>query len=167
MTHFPYEHLLPHLDAHYQGMPPVAAMQVSIAGFDGDCLRLDAPLDRNVNDKGCAFGGSLASLMTLACWGLATMRIQGAGMEADVFVADSQVRYLAPLYGDLQAKPKPRPNRTGMRSSPRSPNAAARGSSSSRAWPCPKVGTPPRSARVSSPSAKGRMRASRGGVACR
>ena len=81
MTHFPYEHLLPHLDAHYQGMPPVAAMQVSIAGFDGDCLRLDAPLDRNVNDKGCAFGGSLASLMTLAAWGVVTLRVQGAGMH--------------------------------------------------------------------------------------
>jgi thioesterase domain-containing protein len=109
MTHFPYEHLLPHLDAHYQGMPPVAAMQVSIAGFDGDCLRLDAPLDRNVNDKGCAFGGSLASLMTLAAWGVVTLRVQGAGMHADVFVADSQVRYLAPLYGDLRAEAEAAP----------------------------------------------------------
>ena len=95
---------LAHLDAHYQGMPPVAAMSVSIHRFDEERLSLLAPLDRNVNDKGCAFGGSLASLMTLACWGLATMRIQGAGMEADVFVADSQVRYLAPLYADLDAE---------------------------------------------------------------
>ena len=92
------------LDAHYQAMPPVAAMQLRIAGFDGDCLRLQAPLPRHVNDKGCAFGGSLVSLMTLAAWGLVTLRLQQAGMPADVFVADSQVRYLAPLYDDLNAE---------------------------------------------------------------
>ena len=92
------------LEAHYQAMPPVAAMQLRIAGFDGDCLRLEAPLLRHVNDKGCAFGGSLVSLMTLAAWGLVTLRLQQAGLPADVFVADSQVRYLAPLYDDLDAE---------------------------------------------------------------
>lgn len=92
------------LDAHYQAMPPVAAMQLRIAGFDGDCLRLQAPLPRHVNDKGCAFGGSLVSLMTLAAWGLVTLRLQQAGLSADVFVADSQVRYLAPLFDDLEAE---------------------------------------------------------------
>jgi len=30
--------------------------------------------------------------------------VQGAGMEADVYVADSQVRYLAPLFDDLEAE---------------------------------------------------------------
>ena len=92
------------LDAHYQGMPPVAAMQVSISGYDGTVLRLHAPLAANVNDKGCAFGGSLASLMTLASWGLVAMRVQAAGLAADVFVADSQVRYLAPLFADIEAE---------------------------------------------------------------
>ncbi|WP_036171743.1 YiiD C-terminal domain-containing protein [Noviluteimonas dokdonensis] len=96
--------LLAHLDAHYRGMPPVAAMEVAIAGYDGKALRLRAPLSRNVNDKGCAFGGSLASLMTLAAWGVVTLHIQDAGMEAEVYVADSQVRYLAPLFADLEAQ---------------------------------------------------------------
>ena len=57
--------LLDALDAHLQAMPPVAALRLRIAGYDGARLRLRAPLDANVNDKGCAFGGSLASLMTL------------------------------------------------------------------------------------------------------
>ena len=104
MTHTLSDHLLEHLDAHYRGMPPVAAMQVSIAGYDGEHLRLRAPLTHNVNDKGCAFGGSLSSLMTLAAWGLVTLHVQAAGMEADVYVADSQVRYLAPLFDDLVAE---------------------------------------------------------------
>lgn len=92
------------LDHHYQSMPPVAALQLRIAGFDGQCLRLQAPLAAHVNDKGCAFGGSLASLMTLAGWGLVTLRLQQAGLSVEVFVADSQLRYRAPLFADLQAQ---------------------------------------------------------------
>lgn len=92
------------LEQHYMAMPPVAALQLRIAGFDGDCLRLQAPLAAHVNDKGCAFGGSLASLMTLAAWGVVTLRLQAAGLAADVFVADSQVRYRAPLFDDLQVE---------------------------------------------------------------
>lgn len=97
----------PDLDAllaHYQGMPPVAAMHLRIEGYDDGRLRLHAPLARHVNDKGCAFGGSLVSLMTLASWGLVTLQVQAADLAADVFVADSEVRYLAPLYDDLHAE---------------------------------------------------------------
>src|SRR5690606_20116961 len=69
----------------------------------GATLGLRAPLALNVNDKGCAFGGSLVSLMTLAGWGLVTLRCRQLGIESDVFVADSEIRYLAPLYADLRA----------------------------------------------------------------
>ena len=89
--------------AHYQSMPPVAAMQLQIAGADASSLRLRAPLAAHVNDKGCAFGGSLVSLMTLAGWGVVTLALQRAGLTADVFVASSEVRYRAPLYADLEA----------------------------------------------------------------
>lgn len=92
------------LDGWLAAMPPVAAMQVRSAGRDGDVLRLHAPLSANVNDKACAFGGSLASAMTLAGWGWLMLRAREAGLKADVYVADSQLRYLAPLYGDLQAE---------------------------------------------------------------
>ncbi|WP_149195156.1 YiiD C-terminal domain-containing protein [Luteimonas suaedae] len=92
------------LDAHYQAMPPVAAMHVRVAGYDGERLRLHAPLARHLNDKGCAFGGSLVSLMTLSAWGLVSLRVQQAGLQADVYVADTEVRYLAPLFADLEAE---------------------------------------------------------------
>ncbi|NLB56870.1 MAG: thioesterase [Gammaproteobacteria bacterium] len=91
---------------HYRAMPPVAAMEVAIASADSDSLCLSAPLARHVNDKGCAFGGSLVSLMTLAGWGLVTLKARAAGVDADVFVADSQVDYLAPLFADLSAEAK-------------------------------------------------------------
>ena len=97
-------HALAELDAHYQGMPPVRALQLSIERFDGERLRLSAPLAANVNDKGCAFGGSLASLMTLACWGRVWLGLEAEALDCDIYVADSRIRYLAPLYDDLHAE---------------------------------------------------------------
>ncbi len=83
------------------GIPLAREMQMRVAEYDGQCLVLVAPLAPNVNDKGCAFGGSLVSLMTLACWGLATLRLGEAGHSAEVFVQDSMVNYLEPVWGEL------------------------------------------------------------------
>ena len=98
------EEALQELREYCRGMPPVAAMQVDVEGMRGDALRLTAPLSANVNDKGNAFGGSLTSLMTVAGWGLVTLKLRLAGVKAEVYVADSQIRYLAPLYNDLIAE---------------------------------------------------------------
>ena len=86
-------------------MPPVQAMELRVDSYEpGRGLSLCAPLAANVNDKQCAFGGSLASLMTLACWGSASIVLDLAGFpDAEVYVQDSRVRYLAPLYDDLCA----------------------------------------------------------------
>jgi thioesterase domain-containing protein len=89
------------LAAHFAGMPPVAAMRPILAGTGDGRLRLSAPLATNVNDKGCAFGGSLVSLMTIAAWGLVFLELAEAGIDADIFVADSRVRYLKPVFEDL------------------------------------------------------------------
>lgn len=98
------EEALQELREYCRGMPPVAAMQVEVEVMHGDALRLTAPLSANVNDKGNAFGGSLTSLMTVAGWGLVTLKLRLAGLKAEVYVADSQIRYLAPLYDDLVAE---------------------------------------------------------------
>ncbi|TXH69320.1 MAG: thioesterase [Lysobacteraceae bacterium] len=84
-------------------MPPVAALALRMAGFDGERLTLDAPLDANANDRGCAFGGSLASLMTLAGWALVNAHLDMARVRAHVYVADSEIAYRTPLYADLRA----------------------------------------------------------------
>ena len=92
------------LAAHYLAMPPVAALKPTIDKWQDGQLRLLAPLTANVNDKGCAFGGSLCSLMTLACWGLVNLELAQQGIDADIFVADSRVRYLKPVFEDLRVE---------------------------------------------------------------
>lgn len=89
------------LAAHFAGMPPVAALDPAIATWGDGRLRLSAPLSANVNDKGCAFGGSLVSLMTIGAWGLVFLELAQAGIDADIYVADSRVRYLKPVFEDI------------------------------------------------------------------
>ncbi len=92
------------LDDLLTAMPPVAAMQIRTSAFRAGCLHLRAPLAANVNDKKCAFGGSQASVMTLAAWGWLMLKLRESGVSAEVYVADSQIRYLAPLYDDLHSE---------------------------------------------------------------
>lgn len=84
-------------------MPPVAALGVRVTRCDAQSVVLEAPLARNVNDKACAFGGSLASLLTLAAWGALESALHARGIHAEVYVADSTLKYHAPLYADLVA----------------------------------------------------------------
>ena len=93
------------IEARLLSMPPVRAMQLGVLGLSADGMRLGAPLAANVNDKGCAFGGSLSGLMTLSAWAHATAVLDRHGFEkVEVYVQDSQVRYLLPLYADLVAR---------------------------------------------------------------
>src|SRR5215468_10447374 len=85
-------------------IPLARAMQLRVDDLDGERLRMRAPLAPNINDKGCAFGGSLASLMTLAGWGLIVLKLRGRGGECDIFVQDSTIRYLAPVWTDFSAE---------------------------------------------------------------
>lgn len=86
-----------------EGIPLARAMALRVEAWDGTRLVLAAPLAPNVNDKGCAFGGSLASLMTLAGWGLLTLALGARGIVADIYVQDSSIRYLAPVWQDFRA----------------------------------------------------------------
>ena len=93
--------LLSPIITRLNSMPPVQALQLRIESYSANNLRLAAPLNANINDKGNAFGGSLASVMTLSAWALVSAKLMEAGFNADVYVQDSTLRYLAPLYDDL------------------------------------------------------------------
>ncbi|MBN8727015.1 MAG: YiiD C-terminal domain-containing protein [Xanthomonadales bacterium] len=98
---------LRHLERHYAMIPLTRAMGLRVARFDGAQLVLAAPLAANINDKGCAFGGSLASLMTLAGWGWIELATHARDLAADIYVKDSRIRYLAPVWQDFEAVARP------------------------------------------------------------
>lgn len=85
-------------------IPLTRAIALAITAWDGDTLVMDAPLAPNRNDKGCAFGGSLTSTMTVAGWALVTLALEQHGLDCDVFVGSSEVAYLTPVWQDFQAQ---------------------------------------------------------------
>ncbi len=89
------------LQARLACIPLLHTMQVEVRQADAAVVRLVAPLASNVNDKGCAFGGSLAALMTVAGWGLVEVNLMRGGVQAEVFVADSTLKYLLPVWEQL------------------------------------------------------------------
>lgn len=85
-------------------IPLAHTMDLQLGECSDDMLSLLAPLAPNVNDKGCAFGGSLVSLMTLSGWALVELALRRLGHDCDVFVAESTVRYLSPLWQDFRSE---------------------------------------------------------------
>ncbi|MBS0584585.1 MAG: YiiD C-terminal domain-containing protein [Proteobacteria bacterium] len=92
-----------HMDSLLAAIPLTRTMQIALRDYDGESLTLAAPLAPNVNDKGCAFGGSLAGLTTLAGWGVVALKLKALDLDCEVYVQDSTIRYLAPVWGELVA----------------------------------------------------------------
>ncbi|PXV59172.1 thioesterase domain-containing protein, putative [Dyella jiangningensis] len=82
-------------------IPLAQTMDLNLHDCDETQLTLAAPLGPNVNDKGCAFGGSLVSVMTLNGWSLVELELRMRGLECDVFVGESTVRYLEPVWDNF------------------------------------------------------------------
>lgn len=95
--------LAEYMHAH---IPLVAQMQVRVTAADASGLRLTAPLAPNINHEQSAFGGSLASLMTLACWGYLWLLLEGQ-QGLHIVVKDAQLDYLKPVTGMLDARCAP------------------------------------------------------------
>ena len=85
-------------------IPLGGAMGVTVARLDDWGIELAAPLAPNVNDKGTAFGGALASLMILAGWSLPRLLLRHAGIQAELVIGDCKVQFLEPVRSDFQAR---------------------------------------------------------------
>src|SRR3954469_14617773 len=87
----------------HEKIPLTRAMGLRVAESNAKRLVLEAPLDKNVNHLGTAFGGSLHALPTLACYaGLWTL-LREAGIDGHVVVKRSEASYRAPVTGTIRA----------------------------------------------------------------
>lgn len=86
----------------HRHIPLVRHMQVQVAGFDARGLTLTAPLAANINHQTTAFGGSLASLATLACWGLTWLLLEQAH-DPHIVISEAHIVYLRPVTEALVA----------------------------------------------------------------
>jgi thioesterase domain-containing protein len=87
----------------HEKIPLTRAMGLRVTESSAQRLVLEAPLDKNVNHLGTAFGGSLHALPTLACYaGLWTL-LRETGIDGHVVVKHSEAFYRQPVTGTLRA----------------------------------------------------------------
>jgi thioesterase domain-containing protein len=96
---------LPTLDAlqhAYHTLIPISKhMGLQAQAYDGQCLRVSAPLANNVNHQQSAFGGSLFSVVALAGWGILQLKITEMDLDCNTVIAGGEVSYQLPVFSEL------------------------------------------------------------------
>ncbi len=78
-------------------------MGLLVKDYNEKGLVLSAPLERNLNHKQTAFGGSLNCLVTLASWGMVYLTLKEMKQAAHIIIQDSEISYLKPITHDFEA----------------------------------------------------------------
>jgi thioesterase domain-containing protein len=87
--------------ALFRDIAPAQSMQISLLDYSSRTLKLTAPLQPNINDKGTAFAGSISSLLVLTGWALVTLQIRDAGFNRDVVIARNETHFKRPVRADM------------------------------------------------------------------
>ena len=88
----------------HSGIPLSKAMQFTIAELDSRSIRVRAPLQPNVNVHGTGFAGSIYAIAVLTGWALCTHIMERNQMAGDLVVAAAEIKYRAPISGDIQCR---------------------------------------------------------------
>lgn len=88
----------------HEHIPLSAAMGTTVVEAGPDAVCLGAPLESNLNHRGTAFGGSVATLAILAGWALVHLRLRSEGVEARTVIQRSDVEYVRTIEGAFEAR---------------------------------------------------------------
>ncbi len=87
----------------HQHIPITASLRARIEWYDGDSVRVSAPLAPNLNHTGTVFGGSLSAVAILSGWVLLHLQLQDRGIAARVVIQRTALEFEAPVDGDFTA----------------------------------------------------------------
>ena len=91
-------------------IPLLDAMQLSFSSYADLSLWMEAPLAPNINNKGTAFGGSIASICLFGGWAVATLGFADAGIRnTEIVVYTSRMTFEKPARGLLRVRALVRP----------------------------------------------------------
>ena len=85
----------------HERIPLSHAMAVSVIAVEDDEVVLEAPLAPNINHRDTVFGGSAASLATLAAWCLLHARLDG---RARLVIQHQTMAFHQPITGTFRAR---------------------------------------------------------------
>ena len=87
-----------------ESIPLLSSMEVNFDYFQNGELIISCPLEPNINDKGTAFGGSIAALATICGWLYTTLHARTVVENCAAVIADSHLTYHAPGKGKISAQ---------------------------------------------------------------
>lgn len=83
-------------------IPLTKFMNLEISDYTNSHLITKAPLDVNINDKGTAFGGSLATITIISAWGLSWLISKELGFNSsNIVVIKNEHSYKKPVTKDI------------------------------------------------------------------
>ena len=86
-------------------IPLLDAMQLSFTEYSDLSLWMEAPLAPNINNKGTAFGGSIASICLFGGWAVATLGFVDEGiLNTEIVVYTSEMTFERPARGLLRVR---------------------------------------------------------------
>ncbi len=88
----------------YESIPLSRAMAFEITELTPTRIVTKAPLDPNINIHGTGFAGSIYALGALTAWAYGTYAIEEAGMQADVVIAEANIRYSKPVRTSIRCQ---------------------------------------------------------------
>ena len=85
-----------------QDIPLLTAMHLSFVSFKDLTLTMEAPLAPNINNKGTAFGGSIASICLFGGWAVSTLAFMDNDIyNTEIVVYENQMTFEQPARGHL------------------------------------------------------------------
>ena len=91
-------------------IPLLDAMELAFTAYEDLSLWMEAPLAPNINNKGTAFGGSIASICLFGGWAVATLGFIDAGIRnTEIVVYTSEMTFERPARGLLRVRAFVRP----------------------------------------------------------
>lgn len=88
----------------HENIPLTRCMGLKVMECNGKGLLLSAPLEPNINHAATAFGGSLSSAATLACWGMLWLMLKQRSRSACIMVQESNISFVRPVTRDFIAQ---------------------------------------------------------------
>lgn len=89
----------------HNDIPLTREMGLEVVEWAEHCLRLQLPLEANVNHKSTMFGGSLYCAAVLVGWGWLHLRQREAGIDdGHIVIQEGQISYPLPVTGAAVAR---------------------------------------------------------------
>ena len=86
-------------------IPLLNAMQLSFVDYSDLTLTMEAPLAPNINNKGTAFGGSIASICLFGGWAVATLAFTENDIHnTEIVVFRNEMTFERPARGLLEVR---------------------------------------------------------------